>query len=374
MPGPAGGPIAATWYDGRASRGQSVAVHVGAADDGVRLGFAVTQAGDSGGAAGASGSGDAGVSGVSGVSGGACVSGHVARVAWRRMPLQVGNARQIIPLDGGASLEILDGPAFAAALLAVRPRRISRLLPWMERSWRAALLATVLLAAGSALFIAYGVPALTLRALNVIPEGVDARIGRETLAVLDRAALKPSRLPEERQRALQRLFTAVTADAPSGGAHARLELRHSSVIGPNAFALPSGIVVLTDELTDESVDDDELRGVLAHEVGHLVRRHAMRKVVQNSATALLLLGLFGDVNSASSLAAGVPTALIDASYSRDLEREADGYAVQWMRRHDVPPERMGELLARVVASHGGEMPAWLSSHPGLAERVRAAQR
>ena len=343
------------WYDGRASRGQPVALRIGAADNGAQLTFECAASGT----AGAIGSP------------GACI--HAARVPWRRLPQPVGNARQLIALDGGASLEILDGPAFEAALRALRPHRIGRVLPRMERSWRAALLATVLLVAGSALFLAYGVPALTLRALTVIPASVDARIGRETLGVLDRGPLNPSQLPDQRQRSLHDLFDAVTADAPGSAAHARVELRHSRAIGPNAFALPSGIVVLTDELVDESMDDDELRGVLAHEVGHLVRRHAMRQVVQNSATALLMLGLLGDVNSASSLAAGVPTLLIDASYSRDLEREADDYAVQWMRRHDVPPERLGELLARVVANHGGELPAWLSSHPGLAERVKAAR-
>ena len=76
-----------------------------------------------------------------------------------------------------------------------------------------------------------------------------------------------------------------------------------SALKANAFALPSGIVVLTDELEALAQHDDELSAVFAHEIGHVVHRHSMRMVIQHSASALLMLGLLGDVNSATSVVA-----------------------------------------------------------------------
>src|SRR5260221_210366 len=127
------------------------------------------------------------------------------------------------------------------------------------------------------------------------------------------------------------------------------------------------------ELVAAARNDDELRGVLAHEVGHVVHRDAMRLLVQSSATALLMLGLLGDVNSASSLVAAVPTALVNAAYSRDVEREADAFALRWMARHHISGERLGDLLTRLSQQRGVNSGGLFASHPGLAERVRRAK-
>ena len=77
-------------------------------------------------------------------------------------------------------------------------------------------------------------------------------------------------------------------------------------LGPNAFALPAGTIVITDELVQLARHDDELRAVFAHEIGHITGRHAMRMLLQNSATALLAVGLLGDVSAVSSMTAAVP--------------------------------------------------------------------
>ena len=77
-------------------------------------------------------------------------------------------------------------------------------------------------------------------------------------------------------------------DSLSSDPFIRLEVRSAPQIGANAFALPSGIIVVTDELVALSEDDDELAAVIAHELGHVHHRHIMRTVIQNSAAALLV--------------------------------------------------------------------------------------
>lgn len=285
---------------------------------------------------------------------------------------RVGQARHLLPLPDGGTLEILDGPAFAAALAAAGHEDGERLVRWLERSWLVAVTALVVLLLGSGAFLAWGLPALANRALAVIPREVDQRIGIQALNVLDRSVFKLSTLPTYRQAQLRTVFAEVTAAAGPDGRQYRLEFRHGGRMGANAFALPSGIVVITDELVALAHNDEELRGVLAHETGHLVHRHAMRQLLQSSVGALLMVSILGDISAASTLVAGAPGVLLNAAYSRDFEREADAFAVQWMRQHGVPPQRLAELLTRVAGQEGASENGLLASHPGLAERVRLA--
>lgn len=236
----------------------------------------------------------------------------------------------------------------------------------------AALVLTLLICFG---FIRYGLPYLAAKAAFALPPATEKLMGRETLQLLDRALFKPSKLPLERQKALSRLFSSITAEHREGKEW-RLEFRSSADIGANAFALPSGIVVVTDDLVDMAKSDDEIAGVMAHEVGHVNQRHALRHLLQNSATALLVATLTGDITSVSSLAATMPTVLVEAKYSRDFERKADDAAVAYLKKRKVPVQVYAEMLGRLDAAHWKERESTqslgdlLSSHPDTKERIQ----
>jgi len=287
---------------------------------------------------------------------------------------RVGETNRLLHLPGGASLEVLDNTAFDEALAAAEVHTPEAPLRRLEGRWTYALIAALATVAGSVLFVRDGIPALAAHAVRYIPESVDSYIGADSLAVLDRSVFHPSALSAERQAELGRVFAEVAADAGAGGARYRLVLRAGGSAGANAFALPSGIVVLTDQLEELAHDDDELRGVFAHEVGHLVNRHAMRLLVQTSASALLVVGVFGDVSGVSTLAATAPTVLLNAAYSRNAEREADAFAFSWMSRHGVKPDHLADLLERLAAAHGDTAGGYLASHPDLRERMQAFRR
>lgn len=286
---------------------------------------------------------------------------------------RVGSAPRTLVLPDGGHLEVLDGDAFDAALAAARAGRVERGVGRLERLWPVALASLALIAVGTWSFLTWGVPALATHALAVIPPAMDRKIGAGGLELLDAQVFEPSRLAPERREVLEAAFREIAAREPDG-AEWRLEFRRGGAAGPNAFALPSGIVVMTDELVELAEHDDELRAVLAHEAGHLVHRHSMRMLVQNSAVALLMLGLLGDVSTASSLVAGVPTVLLQAGYSRDLEREADDYARAWMKSAGIDPARLADLLARLTEAQGGDGWSYVSSHPSLEERRANAAR
>lgn len=288
---------------------------------------------------------------------------------------RVGNTNRCLKLPLGRSLEVLDNAQFDAALSATGLRTAEEPIRRLEVRWRYALIAGISAALLAVGFLRFGLPAMAARAIHYIPAGVDAFIAQDTLRILDATTFAPSKLTPERKAHLTALFSEVTHDAGPGSEHFRLVFRAGGRIGPNALALPSGVVVLTDELVAVARSDDELRGVFAHEVGHLVNRHAMRMLVQGSASALLLAGIFGDASAASSLGAVAPTVLVSSAYSRDFERQADEFAFQWMSSHQVSPRHLGDLLARLGKQKPGEEAGgYLASHPELEERIRAADR
>ncbi|ACH37543.1 peptidase, M48 family [Citrifermentans bemidjiense Bem] len=292
-----------------------------------------------------------------------------------RIDQRLGRVRRTLRFPDGASAET-GADDFLDELLKTQGRGgfVGRLHRW-EMSLGKAGAALLLTLAVVFCLVRYGVPLLAQRVAFALPAATEEAIGRETLQILDKVALQPSALPKERRLELERLFRAMVSQHPERRGW-RLEFRASREIGANAFALPSGIVILTDRMVEIAENDHQLAGVLAHETGHVTHRHALRHLLQNSATALVVAGLTGDIVSVSSFAATMPAVIINAKYSRDFEREADAAAVEYLKGRGIPVRRYAEILARLDADHYKERDAvprlgeMLGSHPLMLERVQ----
>ena len=215
----------------------------------------------------------------------------------------------------------------------------------------------------------YGIPLLARAVADRVPSSAVERLSASTLAALDRDVLQPTVVPLGRRRELDAAFARLAKAGGSTNAY-RLVFRKSEAIGANAMALPSGTIVITDGLMALAKDDRELLGVLAHEAGHVDERHGLRGLLQRSLAGLLVAWFAGDL---SSIAAAAPAALLDASYSRALEREADDYAVRLLRANGIPLQHFANILRRLdQASGAAGTPAalaYLSSHPATSERL-----
>lgn len=296
-----------------------------------------------------------------------------------QIPPAVGSIRRTIRLPDGGVCETSDHDFVAELEQHVGNGTKATLLHRWEKSLVLVAAALGGIALIVVLFMRFGVPALSRQAAFALPPAMESSMGRESLAVLDRLFTKPTKLPADRRAELTALFRRVAAaDGASPGC--RIEFRNGGRIGANAFALPSGIVIITDQLVELAKHDDEIGAILAHELGHVRQRHALRHVLQNSATGLIMATLTGDLVSITSLAATLPTALVDASFSRTFEREADDAALAWMKNAGVPPRRYAEILGRLQAqldARTGEAfdkknPArnYLSTHPDTGDRIR----
>jgi Zn-dependent protease with chaperone function len=246
------------------------------------------------------------------------------------------------------------------------------------QSWRATLVAM----AGTVAFLAaawvWGVPWLSTTLAHLVPQALEERIGRTSLEQLDALFLKPSELPQAQQDELRRRFeTVVKASHPAGDAPAwSLYFHKSDILGANAFALPGGAIVMTDELVEMLEDEpDAIVGVLAHELGHVLHRDGVDMLVRSSLVGALIGVVLGD---ASTLMATLPATLATQSYSRDAERRADAYAAQVLHRAGLSPSVMALFFERILEAEGGEveegeadsLPISIASPPGHAERIR----
>src|SRR5438270_114716 len=287
-----------------------------------------------------------------------------------RRSLRIANTPRWLYLPGGGACVTSDN---AVVDRITRERRYERTLHEWESRPADAALAVALVVGMRWLLVDRGVPVAFEHIAGHIPVEAEAALGRETLRALDERMMRKSTLPASKQDSLRAKFAGMVRAAGETAPYT-LEFRESFV-GANAFALPSGTIIVTDGLVRLSRSDDEVLGVLAHELGHVKHRHTMRRLLEGSVTALIIAGVTGDVASTTSLAAAAPTVLLQTKYSRDNEREADAYAVQMMRRADLDPTPLARILTRMERSGGGRgrnIPTFLSTHPRTGEREALA--
>jgi Zn-dependent protease with chaperone function len=181
------------------------------------------------------------------------------------------------------------------------------------------------------------------------PRFCDAPAGR---AVLDRLMVK----------------LAAAADSPYDLRVAVLD--HEM---PNGFALPGGQIVLFGGLVEFAETPQEVTAVVAHEIGHVVRRHTTQLILRNLGITFFFGVLLGDLGSGAIAVAG--ETLLTLSYSREAESEADATAIQLLRRAALRADGLAPFFARMDA----ELPdlpaalALLSTHPSSEERAAKAR-
>ncbi len=223
--------------------------------------------------------------------------------------------------------------------------------------------------------VKFGVPAVSKYIAFHLSPSTAGYAGRQTLEILDRSVFKPSDLDEDVKLRLTNHFRPVIDDHAVYGLN--ILFRKGGRVGPNAFALPPGTVVFTDEMVKISGHDDEMLAVLAHEAGHEVHRHALRTVIQDSLLSFVLLAITGDITGSSELFLGLPVIFTQLSYSRNFEREADDYAVDYLRSHNKPTVHFANLIRRIdkkkksdSKTSAGAWTGYLSTHPLTEERVK----
>jgi Zn-dependent protease with chaperone function len=215
----------------------------------------------------------------------------------------------------------------------------------LERNGSFAAAALVALALVILVAVRWGIPQISNLIAARLPTEVDAMIATGTLEALDETVFEKSKLSELEQRPVLEIFN--TLESYNHEVNFNLVFRGGGWIGPNAFALPNGTIIVTDELIALSRHEDELGSVLLHEMGHVVHRHSLRQVIRHSWLAMLSLLIVGDVSSAGTLVLALPSILVQSAYSQEFETEADDFALARMREHNLDPTHFANFLDRI---------------------------
>jgi predicted Zn-dependent protease len=154
---------------------------------------------------------------------------------------------------------------------------------------------------------------------------------------------------------------------------------NSSVI--NAFAGPAGNIFVNRGLLELMDDEGELASILGHEMGHVQSRHLAERMARSQKLSLatlggvlagVLLGPAGALGQAAILGSVAGSTSAQLGFSRQNEEEADRKGLRYMEAAGYPGEDMVDMMRKMAQQSwqaGGKVPTYLSTHPGLPERV-----
>jgi Zn-dependent protease with chaperone function len=300
-------------------------------------------------------------------SGGVLIETRLAPV---RVSERLGDIPRHFRFTDGSQFETVDNDGVDEMLRGTRKGK--HLLARIERSWRWVSLSVAVAIAAGFLFIDYGIPALAYWLAMVTPYDVSYQISQRGLQAMDGFFLQPSKLDAKTRFRAIGDFGRVRMAENSLGNYV-IVFRNAPAVGPNAFSLPDGRVIVTDQLFPLVKSDAELEGVFAHEIAHSVHRHALQRVYQAALVPAALALLTGDLSQIGQIATFLPGVLIQSAYSRRFEQQADDDAAATLLKLGQDPAALAHLLQRMDAQVCGKKnkcpPGWLSSHPDTEARV-----
>lgn len=197
------------------------------------------------------------------------------------------------------------------------------------------------------------------------------------------AAQVDSQLPIIHDAALERYINLLGDSIANVTSRADLdwhfEIVNTDVV--NAFALPGGFIYVNRGIIEHADKMDELAGVMAHEIGHVVKRHSVKQMQQMQGANIGVALACTLTNVCQSQAAptvinGIGT-VVFAKFSREDEAEADEEGFSYLVKAGISPEGMVSFFKKLLAieqqSGGSSVPGWLSDHPLTEDRIADVQ-
>ncbi len=270
-------------------------------------------------------------------------------------------------------------PELVATLSAMRRKRAGG---WVT----AALIAIVLL--GLPLALLFNIDIFAGMAARRIPPDWEEGLGKRVFAQYEIGA----QLLEDKAVAaqLKKLTDPLEKQIRDPRYPFRFHIAKDSAI--NAFALPGGYVVINSELILRARTADELQGVLAHEMSHVTEQHGLRAVITSAGVLLIAQTLLGDVVGLAATLGSAAPLLLNQSYSRSFEKQADKRGVEVLQRAHIDPLGMVRFFELVqseekkrrekIRKTTGDRTAdvlegaskFLSTHPQTEQRIDSIRK
>jgi beta-barrel assembly-enhancing protease len=204
----------------------------------------------------------------------------------------------------------------------------------------------------------------------------EVQLGQQYSAQVD------SQLPILHDAALERYINLLGDSIAHVTSRADLDW-HFSIVNTdvvNAFALPGGFIYVNRGIIERADKMDELAGVMAHEIGHVVKRHSVKQMqqAQGANVGLTLSCILTNVceSQAAQEAINVGGTIVFAKFSRQDEMEADEEGFSYLVKAGINPQGMVSFFQKLLDQEGegsAGVAAWFSDHPLTQDRIRDIQ-
>jgi len=311
---------------------------------------------------------------------------------------RLGNIERKIYLPDESLFETPDNDEVDELITALpHPDSGSAKLSLLERSWTAVIVGLVVTLALVALFFMKGLPVVAGVVAHQLPVSLHESVSEGVLASLDESLFSESKLSADEQAKQRESFSRLLQHIDHEGFNFTLHVRRMGRV-PNAFALPSGDIVITDGLVNIADTQEEIEAVMLHEIAHVLERHGMQHAIEASTITVMITLLLGDVSAIGQLIVAVPAFLLTSSYSRTTEMDADEYAFSKMLELGIDTIHFANIMSEMgnvsiedfldldeedepekgkevdskETSTGELFPEYLSSHPVTTKRIQRA--
>ncbi len=321
---------------------------------------------------------------------------------------RLGNVERKITLNDGSIFATRDNESIDQ--LFKKDKSVNGFIHKIESNIGWVVVALLVTIGTSGAFLKWGVPWTSNKLAHALPHSTNELIAAQTLDFLDKyffdkdSDVDPAQMEQIREHFNTRLVPLAQADE---NINFQLHFRKWEVDGqsiPNAFALPSGDIILTDKFVELTENQDEIDAVLLHEIGHVAHRHTLQLVIQGTMLTTIVMIVTGDSSTVADMGLGLGTLMISSGYARGYESEADVYAFEKMLQAKIDPQAFSDIIDRMtkyMETSGAEVIEdksetevieksteqntpelaedkktvidYLSSHPSTEDRIRQAE-
>jgi Zn-dependent protease with chaperone function len=206
-------------------------------------------------------------------------------------------------------------------------------------------------------------------AASQVPPSMEQQLGQASFSQIQ--AQQSFVTDPEVKRMLRRITDRITTKLPPHPYQFEFHILDEPTV--NAFALPGGIIVLNSGLIQKADTTEEVAGVVAHEIAHVMHQHGLKNLINSAGMIVVLQALIGDFSGLVGIAAAGGVQLARLGYSRQAEREADTSGFKYLVSAGVDPKGLVAFFKKVqqIQNQAGAsgMPSMLSTHPATQERI-----
>ena len=301
---------------------------------------------------------------------------------------RLGNVKRKIILDNGSLFVTEDNDAIDTIFKEYQ--KINSFIHYLETHIVWIAVALIITVATTFSFFKWGVPWTSQKIAHALPYETNRVISLGTMDFLDNYIFEETNLTEETQDRISKHFyknIAPLSIDDEDKIHYKLHFRSWSMGEtkiPNALALPSGDIIVTDKFIELSKNQEEIDSVILHEMGHVVHRHGLEMMIEGTFITVAVMMISGDASGIGDMGIGLGSALVSSSYSRGHESEADIYAFKKMLLAKINPKSFSNIMNRMTdyiskennltkdSQDNSKILDYFASHPNTQKRVELA--